>query len=97
VEYGILFPADQTEYCATAVQNTIPGWEVIETETISVTGATIILKGYSSGFEWSFTPTKAGTLYNAETGAVVASLSANQTYTYSYGHDSDIDSYYFEY
>lgn len=83
VEYGTLFPADSTENSKSAIHNTLTDSTDNNPVTISVTGASLVLKGYISGYKWNFTPTQAGTLYDAETGTVVATLSANQTYQYT--------------
>ena len=85
---GAMFPADLMEVAKTA--------KYPSTDTIAITDATLVLEGYRGGYRWNFTPSKAGTLYNAETGAEVLTLSANQKFEYKEEPGYPIRAYYFK-
>lgn len=91
-----MFPSDTSEKSKSAIQNTISGSSERIPVTISITEASLVLRGYSSGWVWDFTPTKAGTLYDAQTGNVIATLSANQTYQHTGATDDKCINYYFK-
>ena len=96
VESAALFPASSSENTKYAYYDT----DGTKDGAISVTGITLTLQGYSSGFHYKVKATKAGTLYNAKTGSIIKSLSVNEEYTLSDDHTvgvAKINVYYFKF